>query len=219
MKKKHKKRSSGKNCRNSSHNSNTVQNTQNTGSVNSNNGNNGDNSTNGTNSNDANSQAKVTPSIPPPVQERPEIPQPIAAKEGIPPLQSLQPQGNKKTTKSPKRMSKLLSSIKCSIKFFFNKIKKGLSVFGNNILRKPKPPKNPEPLRNPTKKAVVPQYIDKWMDPTKKLWKRLMWRLYDDICESFWKFFAYEIAIIATTFTVLSYLYLIPIIMKSYITP
>ena len=86
--------------------------------------------------------------------------------------------------------------------------------FFEKILQEPKD-NNPEPERNPTKKPVVLRYIDKWLDPTKKLWKRLLCRLYDDICESFWKFFAYEIAIIATTFTVLSYLYLIPMIMKS----
>ena len=73
---------------------------------------------------------------------------------------------------------------------------------------------NAELLRNPTKKPAVLRYIGKWLDPTKKLWKRLLWRLYDDFCESFWKFFAYEIAIIATTFAVLSYFYIIPCIMR-----
>ena len=137
MKKKHKKRNSGKNSRNCNHNSNTIQNTQNTtGCVHLNNDNNDDN---GTNSTDANIQSIVTPSVLPPVLQ-PEIPQPVVTKEGIPPLQSIKPKGNKKPTKSPKRKRKWLSSIKCNIKRFFNKIKKGLSAFGNNILRKPKKP-------------------------------------------------------------------------------
>ena len=124
--------------------------------------------------------------------------------------QAAEPKTEKPITDLPKGKNRQPSLIKR----FFGMIKKGIIAFCNGILRKPKPPKNPEPLRNPTKKPVELRHIDKWLDPTKKLWKRLLWRLYDDICESFWKFFAYEIAIIATTFAVLSYFYIIPCIMR-----
>ena len=124
--------------------------------------------------------------------------------------QVAEPKAEEPITNLPKGKNKQPSLIKR----FFGIFKKGVIAFCNGILRKPKPPKNPEPLRNPTKKPVELRHIDKWLDPTKKLWKRLMWRLYDDICESFWKFLAYEIAIIATVYAVLSYFYIIPMILK-----
>ena len=199
MKKKHKHSNSRKKNQSSTSNSSNSSNSKSYSH--------GNSGTNGTN---ANNQSIATPSVPHPVQEQSETPQPAAATKGNIALQSAQQQSDKQKTNPPKRKCKFLSGIKR----FFGKIRKGLRHFGNNILRKPKPPKNPDPLRNPTRKPVVLQNIDKWLDPTRKLWKRLMWRLYDDICESFWKFFAYELAIIATTFAILSYFYIIPWIQR-----
>ena len=77
---------------------------------------------------------------------------------------------------------------------FFKNIKTGFGIFINDILHEPK---SAESLRSPTGKEARFRFVHKWTDKSKKLWKRFWWRVYEDICESFWKFFAYQIAILA----------------------
>ena len=103
-------------------------------------------------------------------------------------------------TKDVKQHSEENKRPKKKIKFmlgltrFFKNIKTVFGIFINDILHEPK---SAESLRSPTGKEARFRFVHKWTDKSKKLWKRFWWRVYEDICESFWKFFAYQIAILA----------------------